>query len=367
MIINSLKAVNFKNYSTVDVNFDKKFNCILGNNGLGKTNLLDAIYYLGIGKSHFRIPDINLVKRGESFLRLDAIFENGNQPELNVVMKVEPGKQKSIEKNGKKHKRLSDHVGSIPIVMIAPDDTSIGTGGSEERRRVIDETLGQTDRKYLESLIMYNKLIKQRNAALKMFAKNRSWDESLLESFDNQLIAPATYIYEQRVNWIEPITTFFQKHYEKISGGKEKPSIVYESTLREASIYELLKGSRKKDGILQRTTVGIHKDDLAFQINEMPVKKMASQGQLKSYVLALRLAQYSWLSEASGQLPILLLDDIFDKLDDNRVNYLIGLLAEKEFGQIFISDTSTLKLPTIFEASEISCKVFKVIGEGQID
>lgn len=358
MVLKQLKAAHFKNYSAFDAEFSPKFNCIVGDNGMGKTNLLDAIYYVSLCKSHFRIPDQQLVQREAGFFRLDALLERENK-DCRLVVKVEPSKQKTFEKDGKKYKRLSDHIGWIPIVMIAPDDTVIGTGGSEERRRVMDETLCQVNRKYLEHLMLYNKVLKQRNAALKMLGKRRTWNENLIASLDAQLVEPARFIHQTRKEWMEPINAAFLRHFEQISKGVEEAALVYESKLT-VDFQELLEGARERDRILQRTTCGIHKDDLIFSVKGMPVKRIASQGQLKSFILALRLAQYSWLNQQTSQRPILLLDDIFDKLDGGRVNALIELLSGEEFGQVFISDTSIVRLPSIFKESKMPNRVFEV-------
>lgn len=326
---------------------------------MGKTNLLDAIYYLALGKSHFRIPDQQLAQHGADFFRMEARYELKGK-DCSIIAKIEPGKQKTFEKDGKKYKRLSDHVGLIPLVMIAPDDTIIGTGGSEERRRVMDETLCQVDNRYLQELMTYNRVLKQRNAALKLMAKKNSWDVHLVQSFDAQLIAPATYIFETRQKWMQPINAYFLAHFKDITNDAEVASIEYKSGLSGESFEDMLLQAREKDRILQRTTVGIHKDDLVFKVKDYPLKKIASQGQLKSFILALRLAQYAWLSEQTKQQPILLLDDIFDKLDGLRVGHLIALLSGEEFGQVFISDTSIQRLPSIFKQSKVVNRVFEV-------
>ena len=332
---------------------------------MGKTDLLDAIHYLGLCKSHFSIPDAQLVKKEEDFFRLEAHLKR-NSGRHKLVAKVQPSKKKkSFEKDGKTYDRLSDYIGQLPLIMIAPDDTIIGTGGSEERRKVIDETLCQTNREYLTHLIAYNKLLKQRNAALKQMAKQRSWDHSLLDIYDAQMIPLAQFIFSTRKNWLEPMYSSFAKYYERISQGAELPEIKYKSQLHDEDLAELFKLHRDKDVLLQRTTMGIHKDDLVFFLKDMPLKRFGSQGQLKSFIMALKLAQYSWLHKGVEEKPLLLLDDIFDKLDHYRVGDLLQLLAGEEFGQVFISDTDIDRLPNILEKENLSAIHF-VVEEGTV-
>jgi len=363
--IDKLKLSNFKNYFLADIDCSPKFNCLLGKNGMGKTNLLDAIHYLGLCKSHFSIPDAQLVKKEEDFFRLEAHLQrtSGNHK---LVAKVQPSKKKkSFEKDGKTYDRLSDYLGQLPLIMIAPDDTIIGTGGSEERRKLIDETLCQTDRSYLTSLITYNKLLKQRNAALKQMAKQRSWDHHLLDTYDAQMIPLATLIFETRKKWVEPMYTSFANYYDRISQGAEMPEIRYKSQLHDADLTALFQEHRDKDILLQRTTLGIHKDDLVFYLKELPLKRFGSQGQLKSFIMALKLAQYSWLHKGVEEKPLLLLDDIFDKLDHYRVGDLLQLLSGEEFGQIFISDTDVERLPEILKKENLSALHF-VVEQGTV-
>ncbi len=332
---------------------------------MGKTNILDAVHYLGLCKSHFSIPDAQLVKKEEDFFRLEALVKRASGAHK-LVAKVQPSKKKkSFEKDGKTYDRLSDYLGQLPLIMIAPDDTIIGTGGSEERRKVIDETLCQTDRKYLVQLIAYNKLLKQRNAALKQMAKQRSWDHYLLDTYDAQMIPLAQFIFNTRKEWLTPMYRSFANYYERISQGAELPEIKYKSQLHDEDLSELFKLHRDKDILLQRTTMGIHKDDLVFFLKEMPLKRFGSQGQLKSFIMALKLAQYNWLHNGVEEKPLLLLDDIFDKLDHFRVGDLLQLLSGEEFGQVFISDTDVERLPSILEKENLSAAHFVVV-EGTI-
>lgn len=338
MYLRQLKLTHFKNYEFQDLKFSPSLNLIAGMNGMGKTNLLDAIYYCCMAKSHFTSSDRNVVKQGASFFRLESYFVRSDKTEK-VVVKVQPGKLKVIERNDVAYDRLGEHVGLLPIVFHAPDDTSLALEGSEARRRFLDNTLCQIDQPYLQYLLQYNKIIQKRNAALKLFAEQRRFDETLLASYDEQLLLPAKYLFEKRLALVEAFEPVFNQHYQAICGGKELVQCQYKSHLIERDMEEALKQSREKDRILQRTTAGIHKDDLIFKMNGRTLKTFASQGQLKSFVLALKLAQYHCLKVEKKLSPILLLDDLFDKLDDTRVKHLLEILVQSDFGQVFITDT----------------------------
>lgn len=346
--LKSLKLTNFKNYETLSLEFSDSLNCIVGENGMGKTNLLDAIHLLCLGKSHFQYSDKQLIKIGEDFYRLEGTFRRLNKKEL-VVAKYQKAKRKTIERNKSAYKRLSDHVGLMPLVIIAPDDAQLILEGSEERRRFMDFSLVQLDQLYLQHLMQYNKTLQQRNALLKAAPHPLEIDFDLLETYDQLLETPATYIFEKRTAFLEQIYPVFQEYYEAISGGKEAVELSYRSQLQEQSLSELLQATRDKDAILQRTTKGIHKDDLKLEIKEQKLKNFGSQGQLKSYLLAMKLAQYELLRQEQEITPILLLDDIFDKLDAKRVRQLLDLLLERSFGQIFITDTHQDRVADILE------------------
>jgi len=328
-------------------------------NGMGKTNLLDAIYYCCMGKSHFGGQDRNVVRHEADFFRLEAHFFKKEKKEK-IVAKVIPGKQKIIERNTVPYQRLAEHVGGFPVVIIEPGDTALALEGSGERRRFADNTLSQLDSHYLLQLIAYHKVLKQRNASLKQFSADGRFDASLIAAFANQLIEPAGIIHKKRIEFVEKLHPVFNDYYQIISGQAEAVDCRYESKLTGRDFSKLLQEASEKDRLLQRTTVGIHKDDLIFSLNGFPLKRFASQGQLKSYVLALKLAQYELLKKEKEVLPILLLDDIFDKLDTSRVEHLIGLLFEKDFGQIFITDTHQSRVEEIVENFGSSYKIFKI-------
>ncbi len=338
MHIHQLKLTQFKNYPSAVFEFDERLNCIVGQNGVGKTNLLDAIHYLAMCKSHFSLPDKSIIQHDQDFLRLEGTFFAENQKEV-IVAKLPRGKKKVMERNGIPYKKLIEHIGMIPVVMIVPDDTRLATEGSELRRRFMDTAMAQMDMPYLKALAKYQQLLKQRNAALKAMAKQQRHDPVLLQTYTEQMEIPAKLIHEKRSVFISDWLPVFQKYYNHISGANEKVGCHYKSQLSEGDFLEMTRNAQEKDRILARTTVGIHKDDLRFEIEGYELKKFASQGQLKSYVLALKLALHDLLKVRKGQNPIFLLDDIFDKLDKNRVRQLLELLIEKDFGQVFISDT----------------------------
>lgn len=343
---------------------------------MGKTNVLDAIYYLCMTKSHFKASDKNIMRHGADFFRLEANFISKNeslsesenaQKASKLIVKVQPRKRKEFELNQVVYERLSEHIGHFPVVMIAPDDTLMAMEGSEERRRFLDNTLCQLDANYLKHLMHYNKVLSQRNKTLKQFAESRTFDEILIKTYDKQLLAAAEYIHQKRSGLMVDFIPVFKDYYAQISGEQEEVACEYVSKLNDEKFEVLLNDSLPKDRILQRTTVGVHKDDLKFIFNDIAVKQFASQGQLKSYILALKLAQYELLRQQKGIAPILLLDDIFDKLDANRVQQLLALLIQKRaFGQIFITDTHEERVAAIVSNFNMNFQKF-IVENGQCD
>lgn len=360
----SIKLTNFKNYAQQSLELSPRLNCLVGLNGMGKTNLLDAVYFLCLTRSHRNLPDRNLIRHGEDFFRLEGVFEHAGE-RSRIVAKLQAGQRKELERNGTAYTRLTDYVGQFPVVMIAPDDISLVQEGSEERRRFLDATLSQIYPDYLHNLLIYNNLLKQRNALLKTFAAQRYFDDALLEALDRQMPAPAQVISEKRRNFIAGFAPVFQEIYTTIAGSSEQVAIAYEPGNDGNDFSAVLHENREKDRILERTSAGPHRDDLALSLNEQPVKKYASQGQLKSFLLALRLAQYETLRRDKGLRPLLLLDDIFDKLDENRVRQLIALLIEREFGQIFITDTQRSRIEAVVSSFPGAYQIFEV-QEGQV-
>lgn len=359
MHLENIKLTNFKNYEWQEITCSPNINCFLGLNGMGKTNLLDAVYYACMTKSHTNVSDVNVVRHDADFFRIEAYFKADDKIDK-VVAKVVPRKSKIFERNDVPYARLSEHIGTFPVVIIAPNDTNIINDGSEIRRRLIDNTLSQIDHNYLDSLILYNKILQQRNAALKQFAEQRSFNASLLEVYNLQLIEPGKLIAEKRRAFAESFRAVLQEMYDAISGQRETVDCQYESKLLETAFDTLLAEAAEKDRVLQRTTVGIHKDDLALTIDGYPAKQFASQGQLKSLALSLKLAQYEVLRREKKMRPLLLLDDIFDKLDKNRVRQLLELLLKQSFGQIFITDTDEQRVREILQKLNTSYHIYLI-------
>jgi len=357
--LEKLILTNFKNYESESLDCSPRLNCIVGMNGMGKTNLLDAVYYLCMGKSHFKLVDGNVVRHKADFFRLEGHFRLAGRLEK-IVAKVQPRRRKELERNGVAYQRLSDHVGLLPVVFIAPDDTYLIAEGSEARRQFLDNTLSQIEHRYLQELIRYNQVLKQRNALLKQFAERGHSDPALLEVYDRQLLEPADYIHRRRSEFLADFTPNLIETVRILSGAREEVACVYRSQLNDASLEQLLRDAREKDCYLERSTVGIHKDDLHFLLGDYPLKRFGSQGQLKSFVLALKLAQYELLRRHKELAPILLLDDIFDKLDRGRVEHLLGLLLSRQFGQVFITDTHEQRLENIIRQFDADYCKFKV-------
>lgn len=365
MYLQQLSVINFKNYSEAGLTFSEGVNVFTGNNGAGKTNLLDAIHYLSLCKSYFNPIDNQQIKQGTDFFIITGTFNKNDKAEA-VACSVKRNQKKQFKRNKKDYQRLADHIGLLPLVMVSPYDISIIIEGSEERRRFIDNVISQTDNLYLDELIVYNKVLANRNALLKSIAETGRYDPHLLEVLNEQLMASGNRIFEKRKVFMESFTVIFNKHYRFLSDDAEYVELIYESQLLNENFETLLKKSIDKDRSLERTTTGIHKDDLLFAIHNMPMKKFGSQGQQKSFLIALKLAQYSFLNDQNGFKPILLLDDIFDKLDDQRVRKLMQMISNHEFGQVFITDTGESRVKNIFNEIEVEIMLFKVKG-GEID
>ncbi|MDF1699126.1 MAG: DNA replication and repair protein RecF [Saprospiraceae bacterium] len=365
MRLKSIQLTNFNNYSSVDAVFHPMVNALTGKNGMGKTNMLDAVYYLCIGKSYFSSGDKYVVRKGDDFFRCFGVFDfkDGNEE---VEIKVRPGKKKEIILSGKKRERLSDHIGQFPCVIIAPIDIQLMLEGSEERRKLLDITIMQYDRPYVDAILAYNRLLKQRNVTLKMFAEKHYYDQTLLDSISKGMYTPASIIHKMRKQLIEELSPVFQKYYKIISSENETCTIGYSSHLENASLQQLFLDNLERDKIITRTSCGIHKDDIALMMNGEKLKNFASQGQLKSVILALKLAQYEILSNKNEHLPILILDDIFDKLDRSRVEHLLSIVASDNVGQVFISDTHVDRVPQLLTKLKVEHFTFKVDG-GQLE
>ena len=359
MYLQKISLVNFKNIASQSFDFQQKINCFVGDNGVGKTNVLDAIYYLSFAKSYFNSVAGQNIKHGEGFFMVEGDYFLNDRSEK-IVCSLKRGQKKVLKRNGKSYEKFSEHIGQLPLVIISPADRDLVTEGSDTRRKFIDGVISQQDKRYLQDLISYNKVLSQRNALLKYFAANRTFDALNLSVYDDQLSEYGTRIYEVRKAFLEKFIPIFNEKYQIISNDKESVNLLYKSQLNDFSIKELLQKSLEKDKITQYTTAGIHKDDLSFEIGEYPIKKFGSQGQQKSYLIALKFAQFEFIKQQSSVVPILLLDDIFDKLDEGRVSQIIDLVNNDEFGQIFITDTHHDRTENILKQSNKPYQIFKL-------
>ncbi len=359
MYLENIQLINYKNFTAKSLDFDTKINCIVGDNGVGKTTILDAIYHLSQTKSYFNPITSQNVKHGEDFFMIEGNFTDNNKEE-HIVCSYKKGQKKIIKKNGKNYERFSDHIGSIPLVIISPSDRDLIVEGSDTRRKFMDHVISQSDKNYLHDLIRYHKLVSQRNALLKYFAKNRTFDANGIAVYDSQMSDYAARIHTKRKAFIKDIVPIFRAHYHTISDGNEVVSLDYNSQLSTNSLSDLLQSNIEKDRVLQYTSAGIHRDDLDFLIAGYPIKKFGSQGQQKSFMIALKLAQFDIIKKVSERTPILLLDDIFDKLDENRVQQLINMVHTAHYGQIFISDTHYQRTEEVVKNTRQTYKIFNL-------
>ena len=359
MWLKNITLLNFKNYASAELSFSKTVNAFVGNNGTGKTNLLDAIHYLCLCKSYFNPIDSQQIKTNEDIFLVQGDFDRKEKNEK-ITCGLKRNQKKQFKRNKKEYDKLANHIGLFPLVMISPYDVNLIMDGSEERRKFIDNVISQTDSNYLDELIIYNKHLLNRNALLKQVAATRKLDVTLLQILDEQLIISGNRIFEKRKQLLLDFIPLFNTHYNYISNNAEQVSLIYQSQLNEHNFQDLLTQSIEKDRVLERTTTGIHKDELQFAIVDMPLKKFGSQGQQKSFLIALKLAQYSYLQKFKGFKPLLLLDDIFDKLDDLRVKKLMEMVSHHDFGQIFITDTGKQRVLSVFNEIKVEVTLFEV-------
>lgn len=365
MIVNELRLSFFKNYKKLDVAFHPKLNLFVGQNGMGKTNLMDAVHFTAFCKSNFQRQDVKIATHNESFYRIESNLLSDKAQPIDFKAIVELGKGKRISLNQVEYDRISHHLGLLPLIFIGPNDIYTLLQGSEERRKLLDSCICQVDKNYTTKLIEYTQLLKQRNAYLKSLDRPDHVDMTLLDSFDTQMEGRANLIYEVRNSFVSELSPQFSTVYQGISNGAEESALSYKSQLSTSTFIELCKSNLKKDLILKRTSTGIHKDDIDLLLDDRSLKTFASQGQLKSFVLALKISQYEYLQKICAETPILLLDDIFDKLDRTRVKNLIVYLIEKEKGQIFITDTNQDRVSSILEELKVSHRVF-IIEDGAV-
>ena len=357
MFLNSLSLLNYKNFESQDFEFDHKINCFVGANGIGKTNILDAIYHLTFGKSYFNPIATQNIRHGEEFFVIEGEFQKEERSEK-VVCSLKKGAKKIIKRNGKTYDRLSDHIGLLPLVIISPADRDLIIEGSDTRRKFIDGVISQQDKHYLQDLIKYNKVLAQRNSLLKYFNLNQTFEPTTLAVYNEQLTEYGASVFKKRVAFLKVFIPILREQYNNISGGKEKIDLKYESKLLDDDLLSLLEKNIDRDRMLQYTSVGVHKDDLSFEIGGHPIKKFGSQGQQKSFLIALKLAQFQFIKEQANTTPILLLDDIFDKLDESRVAHIVSLVNDEKFGQLFISDTHPERTENVVKNIHQSYKIF---------
>ena len=357
MILETISLLNFKNIAEADITFSENINCFLGNNGMGKTNLLDAIYYLSFCKSFYNISDSQNIKHGEEFFMIRGNYLNsksGESSEINCGVKLK--QKKTFKRDKKEYDKLSEHIGYIPLVIVSPEDSELVKEGSEVRRKFIDQTLSQFNREYLAAIIAYNKALTTRNVML----RRGDTEAALYEVIEAQMEYSANYIYKCRKEFIGSFVVVFNSFYQQICGGGESVTLSYSSHLNDGTLAEQLAQSREKDRILGYTTRGIHRDDLDMKLGNHNIKRVGSQGQTKTFAIALRFAQYEYLKKMGGKNPILLLDDIFDKLDSNRVERIMNRVSTPDFGQIFVTDTNREYLDAIVRKSDKKFKLFGV-------
>jgi len=359
MILENLSLLNYKNFETVSFQFDPKINCLVGYNGVGKTNVLDAIYHLSFGKSYFNPITSQNIKHGEEFFVVEGNYIKSEREEK-IIISAKRGQKKIIKRNGKPYPKFSEHIGFLPLVIISPADRDLITEGSDTRRKFVDGVISQGNSKYLQSLINYNKVLMQRNSLLKYFAVNHTHNQSTLDIYNEQMHEFGTYIFEKRKEFLDEFMPIFLKRYQSISNSNEKVTFSYKSQLKEKDLLTLLNENTQKDKLSQYSNFGIHKDDLIFEIDEHPIKKFGSQGQQKSYLIALKLAQFDFIKKHNKVNPILLMDDIFDKLDEQRVEQIISLVDNEDFGQLFISDTHGERTENVIKKVHQSYKMFKL-------
>lgn len=358
MWLKRISILNYKNLEQAELSFSRKMNCIIGKNGMGKTNLLDAVYYLSFCKSATNPIDSQNIRHNQDFFVIQGFYETDTLEPEEVYCGLKRKQKKQFKRNKKEYTRLSDHIGFIPLVLVSPADSLLIAGGSEERRRFMDVVISQFDREYLEALIRYNKALMQRNTLLKSDVEP---EEELMVVWEEMMAAAGAVVYQKRKAFIDEFIPVFQSYYAYISQDREEVSLAYESHAAQGDLLQLIQESRQRDRIMGYSLKGVHKDDLVMQLGEFPIKREGSQGQNKTYLIALKLAQFEFLKRTGSQTtPLVLLDDIFDKLDASRVEQIVKLVAGDNFGQIFITDTNRDHLDKILKKIDGDYKLFEV-------
>lgn len=363
MVIRKLEILNYKNIGEAELEFSPNVNCFIGSNGEGKTNLLDAIYFLSFTKSSTNHVDSMNIRHGVDVMMLKGSYDL-NGAEENVQCGLKRGQAKQMRRNMKLYKRMSEHVGLLPVILVSPNDTELISGGSDERRKFVDVVVSQYDKAYLNALIRYNHALQQRNALLRQMSDGTvSGTDELLSMYENVMAEEGEAIYAVRKVFIEELTQVFQQYYDIISQGKEKVGLCYRSHCERGPLLDVIRRDRNKDIAVGYSLHGIHKDELEMTLDGFPIKREGSQGQNKTYLIALKLAQFNFLCKTGSRTtPILLLDDIFDKLDASRVEQIVRLVSDERFGQIFITDTNRENIDRILEMTGNDYKLFTVKG-----
>ena len=359
MWLEKVGLLNFKNYEEVAIDFSQHINCFVGENGSGKTNLLDVIYYLSFTKSAFSSTEQQNMKHGTALFLVKGTFHKQGEV-YDVQFSLQRGQKKDARNSRVPYDKLSEHIGRFPAVLISPDDTDLIRERSESRRRFFDSIISQINRAYLDDLIRYNHVLRQRNSLLKQFADRHTYDRDLLDSYSTQLLTLGHQIYEARRSFIVQFIPLFEQHYRYLSDDKETVSIEYQSHFARSDSQDAFYRAYPRDLALQRTTQGTHRDDFVFEIAQYPVKKYGSQGQQKSFVIALKLAQFEIIHQQTGIKPLLLLDDIFDKLDDHRIAQLTRLVIAQTFGQLFLTDARPERTHQLLKALDVEKKFFTI-------
>ena len=371
MILEKLSLINYKNIREATLELSPKINCMIGRNGVGKTNILDAVYFLSFCHSASNPVDSALIRHDEDFLFVEGEYSASDispstfnpPPSTMISCGMKRGSKKHFRRNKKEYRRLSEHIGLIPLVMVSPADTLLIDGGSEERRRLMDMVISQYDHTYMEAVSRYNKALQQRNAMLKL---EEEPDPEIIGLWEEQMAIEGERIYQRRQSFVSELTPIFQRYYERISDNREQVAIDYVSHCQRGPLLEVIRRDRQKDRIMGYSLHGTHRDDLVFSLGGHPIRREGSQGQHKTFVIALKLAQFDFLKRTNGgNTPILLLDDIFDKLDSSRVEEIVKLVAGEEFGQIFITDTNREHLDQILAASSHDYKIF-FVEDGEV-
>ncbi len=344
MILDSISIVNYKNIAEARLEFSPNVNCLIGDNGMGKTNILDAVYYLSFCKSYMNQSDSSVIRHGETYMMLQGKYTR-REVEEDITLSLQRGKRKVVRRSGKEYQRLSQHIGLLPLVMVSPMDWDLIRGAGEERRRFMDQIISQGDKEYLDALIRYSKAVEQRNYMIKQGFS----DPLLYETVEAVMCETACRVHASRKAWVEQFTPTFMRYYEAVAGEGEDVELQYESHLNTMTMQEALSATRERDMLLGYTTRGVHRDDLELLLSGHSMRRTGSQGQCKTYTIALRMAQYDSLRESSPTTPILLLDDIFDKLDAHRVERIVDVVSSDRFGQIFITDTNRTHLDEIMQ------------------